>query len=125
MADTKRVAAITGASSGIGEVFARTLAARGYALMLIARRRDRLAKLAGEIGGEVIAADLTDDDDLRRVEERLRAESRLEMLVNNAGFGAGGAFAKADLEAQDRMHRLHIMATMSLADAARRRSGGR
>jgi short-subunit dehydrogenase len=118
MADTTRVAAVTGASSGIGAVFARTLAARGYELILIARRRDRLEKLAGEIGGEVIAADLTDDDDLRRVEERLGAETRLEMLVNNAGFGAGGAFARADLEAQDRMHRLHIMATMRLTHAA-------
>jgi short-subunit dehydrogenase len=118
MPQTKPLAAVTGASSGIGEVFARALAGRGYDLLLVARRRDRLEALSREIGGEVIAADLTSDADLRRIEERLRAADQLELLVNNAGFGVGGAFAKADIDAQDRMHRLHIMATMRLTHAA-------
>src|SRR5262249_49619198 len=118
MSHTRPLAAVTGASSGIGEVFARTLAARGYDLLLIARRRDRLEALTREIGGEALDADLTLDDDLARVEARLRSAENLEMLVNNAGFGAGGAFAKVDLGPQDGMHRLHIIATLRLTHAA-------
>jgi short-subunit dehydrogenase len=129
MSHTRPLAAVTGASSGIGTVFARALAARGYDLLLIARRRDRLETLAKEIGGEVLTADLTNDADLHRVEARLRGAENLEVLINNAGFGAGGAFVKADLEAQDRMHRLHVIATMRLTHAAlgglvARRKGG-
>jgi short-subunit dehydrogenase len=118
MQHTRPLAAVTGASSGIGTVFARALAARGYSLLLIARRRDRLESLAQEIGGEVLAADLTNDDDLHRVEARLREAENLELLVNNAGFGAGGAFAKIDLGPQDAMHRLHVIATLRLTHAA-------
>src|SRR5690348_16309587 len=114
MPHTRPLAAVTGASSGIGAVFARTLAKRGYDLLLIARRREKLQALADEVGGEVLLADLTDDDDLRRVGDRLAGAENLELLVNNAGFGAGGTFAKADLEAQDRLHRLHIIATLRL-----------
>src|SRR5689334_15267421 len=118
MPATRPLAAVTGASSGIGTVFARALAARGYDLLLIARRRDRLDAVAHELGGEVLTADLTLDDDMHRVESRLRAADNLELLVNNAGFGAGGTFSQADLEAQDRMHRLHILATLRLTHAA-------
>jgi hypothetical protein len=129
MSHTRPLAVVTGASSGIGEVFARTLAARGFDLLLIARRRDRLDALARELGGEVLPADLTRDDDLARVEARLSGAANLELLVNNAGFGAGGAFAKADLAPQDAMHRLHILATLRLTHAAlpgmvARRKGG-
>jgi uncharacterized protein len=129
MPQTRPLAAVTGASSGIGAVFARTLAKRGYDLLLIARRREKLDALADEVGGEVLVADLTDDADLRRVEERLARAENLELLVNNAGFGAGGVFAQADIEAQDRMHRLHIIATLRLTHAAlvgmvARRKGG-
>ncbi|HTS61332.1 MAG TPA: SDR family oxidoreductase [Candidatus Acidoferrales bacterium] len=129
MTDTRPLAAITGASSGIGAVFARALAARGYGLLLIARRHDRLEELARELKGEAFVADLTDDGDLRRVEARLRSAENLEMLVNNAGFGVTGAFASADIEGQDRMHRLHITATLRLTHAAlggmvSRRKGG-
>jgi short-subunit dehydrogenase len=129
MSHTRPLAAVTGASSGIGTVFARALAARGYGLLLIARRRDRLEALAKEIGGEVLEADLTKDADLQRVEARLRESANLELLVNNAGFGAGGTFAKVDLGPQDAMHRLHIIATLRLTHAAlggmvARRKGG-
>lgn len=129
MANARPVAAITGASSGIGSVFARTLAARGFDLLLIARRRDRLEALAKEIGGEVLEADLTNDTDLRRVETSLRGMDRLELLVNNAGFGISGIFAKSQVDGQEQMHRLHVIATLRLTHAAlggmiSRRKGG-
>lgn len=117
MPPPSRLAAVTGASSGIGSVFARALAARGYSLLLVARRRDRLEELARELNAEVLVADLTDDADLHRVEARLREAENLELLVNNAGFGVSGPFAAADIEDQDSMHRLHITATLRLTHA--------
>lgn len=115
----KPLALITGASAGIGAVFARKLSQRGYRLILVARRRDRLEELARELGGaEVLQADLTRDEDLRRVEERIATASDLELLVNNAGFGIMGTFYEADLDGQDQMHRLHVIATLRLTHAA-------
>ena len=115
----RQVALVTGASSGIGAVFARELSARGFDLVLVARRRERLERLASELGGsEVLVADLAVDTDLRRVEERIAAEPNLEFLVNNAGFGLQGRFWEAALEVQDRMHRLHVIATLRLTHAA-------
>ncbi len=117
------LAVVTGASSGIGTVFARRLA-RDHDLLLVARRRDRLETLADElrarysISVEVLAADLTDEKELRTVSGRIAAEPRLALLVNNAGFGLRGLFWKADVEEQARMHRLHIDATLRLSHAA-------
>jgi short-subunit dehydrogenase len=111
MGGSASVALVTGASSGIGEVFARRLSQKGCRLLLIARRRERLEKLAEEIqNAEVLPADLTVDSDLGRIEDRVAAEPNLEFLVNNAGFGVPGLYYEASLEAQDRMHRLHIIA---------------
>ncbi len=119
MQNGKPLALVTGASSGIGAVFARRLARDGYGLILVARRRDRLEELAGELGGaDVIEADLTRDGDMRRVEERIAGETRLEMLVNNAGFGTPGLFYKRPIENEDQMHRLHVLATLRLTHAA-------
>jgi uncharacterized protein len=124
MPQTRRLAAVTGASSGIGAAFAHALAARGYDLILIARRKDRLDQLAGELAAkhgrnsEIITADLTLDADMARVEERLRSASMLELLVNNAGFGVAGVFAESKIAEQDAMHRLHIIATLRLTHAA-------
>jgi short-subunit dehydrogenase len=116
---TKPVALVTGASSGIGEVFARRLFARGFDLVLVARRRGRLERLASELGGAVVlAADLAADADMRRVEQYIVEQSNLEFLVNNAGFGSSGRFWEAGIDVQDRMHRLHIIAALRLTHAA-------
>jgi short-subunit dehydrogenase len=117
------LAAITGASSGIGAVFARKLAARGYHLLLIARRRDRLESLAAELSrthsiqAEVMEADLSETGGLERVAARLAAEERLTLLVNNAGFGTKGFFWERPVEEQSLMHRLHVGATLRLSHA--------
>ena len=115
----KPLAAITGASAGLGAVFARKLAARGYDLLLIARRGDRLDQLALEIGSgaEPLVADLTLAPDVERVARRL-SDARLALLVNNAGFGVQGAFAQSPLEPQLQMHRLHIDCVLRLTHAA-------
>jgi len=119
------VAVITGASSGIGEVFARKLAPQ-YDLLLVARNLRRLTELAAELsakhGGKVnvLAADLSDAADLRAVADRIADEPNLSLLVNNAGFGFRGRFWEADLDAIERMHRLHIMALVRLSHAALR-----
>ncbi len=115
---TQPLALITGASSGLGAVFARQLTARGYRLVLVARRRDRLETLAGELGAEVLAADLTCEAGLAAVEERVRSAAELDLLVNNAGYGMVGRFYERDLENQVRMHQLHITATLRLSHAA-------
>ncbi|MDR5805689.1 SDR family oxidoreductase [Caballeronia sp. LZ001] len=89
---SRKIAVVTGASSGIGAVYAQRLAARGYDLWLVARRADRLRELASEIGGahgvnvETVVADLTSEADLQRVEQRIAAEANIHVLVNNAGL---------------------------------------
>jgi hypothetical protein len=118
------MAMITGASSGIGEVFARKLAPQ-YDLLLVARNQRRLTALAAELsrhGGKVnvLAADLSDAVELQTVADRIAAEPNLALLVNNAGFGHRGPFWETDLDAIERMHRLHIMALVRLSHAALR-----
>jgi short-subunit dehydrogenase len=113
------LALVTGASSGIGETFARKLSSRGFSLLLVARRKERLERLASELGhAEAVAADLTVDCEVRKVEERIAAEPDLQVLVNNAGFGTLGLFHEADPEGQARMHLLHVLAIVRLTRAA-------
>jgi len=117
-------ALITGASAGLGIEFARQLAGRGYNLLLVARREDRLRELAKEIAAtygvqaDVLAADLTTEAGVRLVEEWIASSDTLEVLVNNAGFGTTGRLAKTDPQRQQEMIYLHVMAAMRLAQAA-------
>jgi short-subunit dehydrogenase len=121
----KSLAVITGASSGIGMVFARKLAPN-YDLLLIARRRDPMTALAAELAAQhgsvidILVADLSDAAQLRVAAQRIAAEPNLTLLVNNAGFGYRGAFWEADLEVLEKMHRLHVMAIVRLSHAALR-----
>ena len=118
------VAVITGASAGIGAVFARALARRGCDVVLVARRRERLDALAAElqsefeIQAEALPADLTDDAELRRVAERIAQMPNLEYLINNAGFGTLPLFGESDADRQDAMARLHVLAPTRLTHAA-------
>src|ERR1700722_17183204 len=120
----RKLAVITGASSGIGAMFARKLAARGYDLLLVARREDRLRSLALDlsgtyhIAGDGVAADRAADADREKVADRIRSSPNLGLLVNNAGFGTLGFFADNDVEGQLQMHRLHVMAARPLRHAA-------
>jgi short-subunit dehydrogenase len=116
---------VTGASSGLGAEYARQLAAKGDALVLVARDRDRLEALAAQLRDryrvdvEVLAADLLDPAQLRTVEDRLADRSRpVTTLVNNAGFGMRLAFEANDVEDEVRHLRLHDEVPMRLIHAA-------
>ena len=118
------VALVTGASSGLGSIFAHKLAQRGYELILVARRRDKLEALADELQAEhnckaeVMVADLADDEQRQAVAERIAAEENFEFLVNNAGFGLKPLFYESDLTGQMNMARLHVLAIAHLTHAA-------
>jgi len=112
---------ITGASSGIGEAFARRLAADGHDLFLVARSGDKLRELceelsaAHEVKADYLALDLTEpdaDEQCFKATHRLRID--VEMLINNAGFGSMGDFAKLDIERELQMIRLNIGALVGL-----------
>ena len=97
-------ALITGASSGLGREMARLLAARGYELILCARREERLRELAAElpVPCRIIAADVSDEQECRLLYEAVQSED-LEVVINNAGFGLFGEFVTADLDEELRM----------------------
>jgi uncharacterized protein len=122
--NNKGTALITGASSGIGALYADRLARRGHDLILVARNRERLGSLARRLSREtgrsveVIPADLNNDDDLARVESKLRTGPSISMLVNNAGFGATTPLLESDVERMDEMVALNVRALMRLTYAA-------
>jgi uncharacterized protein len=117
-------ALITGASSGIGAIYADRLARRGHDLILVARNQSRLEELAARLRGEtgrsveIVSADLNNDADLHRVETILRTNSTIAMLVNNAGVGGAAPLLASDVDAMDRMIRLNVLALTRLTYAA-------
>lgn len=117
-------ALVTGASSGIGAVYADRLARRGYDLILVARDQARLDKLAAQLRAdtgvqvEVLPASLTDKADLARVEQRLRSDGTITLLVNNAGVATLGPLVGSDIDGVDSMLQLNVVAFTRLAAAA-------
>jgi uncharacterized protein len=122
-ASLKGTALITGASTGIGAVYADRLARRGYDLILVARNGDRLKSLAASLQTatgrkiEVHAADLTDRAALRTVEERLRTDKSITALVNNAGFGATASLVDSNIDDLENMIDLNVTALTRLTYA--------
>ncbi len=125
----KKYAVITGASSGIGEVFAKKLAKQGYSLVLIARRKERLQRVAkeAETECEIITADLSVGEECLRVCELLK-EKEIEIFINNAGFGDCGKFVETGLEKELSMIdvnvcAMHILAKEMLKKMQKQKSG--
>ena len=110
-----RVAVVTGASSGIGAATAKTLAAQGYHVVAVARRADRIQRLADEIGGTAVSADITDDAAVNALAARL---DRVDVLVNNAGGAKGLApVAEADPDDWRWMWETNVMGTLRVTRA--------
>ena len=119
--DGKVYALVTGASGGIGECFARALAAQGHNLLLVARSEEKLRKLAKELAerhsveAEGMAADLSEPGAAGRLASAFAARGiGVDLLVNNAGFGAQGEFWRMPLEKQSQILRLNIHAVVEL-----------
>lgn len=114
---------VTGASSGIGAVYAERFAQRGQDLVLVARDRQRLDALAArlrethKIAGDVMQADLTQPTDLAAVESRLRDDARIGTLINNAGMALAGGFVQQSGQAIEQLVRLNTLAPTRLAAA--------
>ncbi len=127
------LALITGASSGIGREAAKILAHRGYSLILVARRLDRLEELAADIlevydvDVNIVDCDLSDEKNCYRLYKSVEHEG-VDLLVNNAGFGTFGEFTKTDLKTETQMIDLnckavHILTKLFLKDMTERNSG--
>jgi short-subunit dehydrogenase len=120
----KGTAIVTGASSGIGKVYAERLAARGYDLILVARRLDRLEALVTSIGEatgrkvEAIQADLTQKDGVALVEKRLADDASITLLVNNAGISLDGSLLENDTSRIEQLIAINITAPTVLTAAA-------
>lgn len=116
-------ALITGASSGIGSVYADRLAQRGYDLLLVARDAGGLEAVRARLAGHgrsvaVLAANLNQASDLRQVEERLMHDASITMLVNNAGIAITSPFSLTPADELEALVRLNVLATTRLARAA-------
>ncbi|MGA9669802.1 MAG: SDR family oxidoreductase [Terracidiphilus sp.] len=116
-------ALITGSSTGIGAVYADRLAKRGYDLILVARNEEKLSEVAARLKStgrrvEAIPADLTKATDVRRVAERLRTDSTITTLVNNAGIGSAGKLLDSNIDDLESMIYLNVTALTRLALAA-------
>ncbi|MBY4889929.1 SDR family oxidoreductase [Pantoea sp. DY-15] len=121
---SQQLALITGASSGIGATYAKQLAARGTNLILVARDEARLNLLAQSLREahnvevSVLAADLTNPDDLQRVAHEIEQNKKITLLVNNAGMTVEGEFIDGDIAKIQRMLTLNIVALTQLAHTA-------
>ena len=120
---SKGTALITGASTGIGAVYADRLAKRGYDLILVARSAERLSEAAARLKTtgrriETMAADLTKKEDVQRVAERLRTDPAITALVNNAGLGSTGKLLGSNIDDLESMIYLNVTALTRLALAA-------
>ena len=117
-------ALITGASEGIGALYADRLARRGHDLVLVARNRDKLEALAARLGSEtgrnieVLSADLTESSGLASVEQRLQTGAPISLLVNNAGFSAMSSFADLTSTQVSAILDLNVVSLARLAWAA-------
>src|SRR5262245_18595241 len=120
----KGTALITGASSGIGAIYDHRLAKAGYDLILVARSADRLTELARRITSatgrsvETLAADLTQGDELAQVEQVLKTDQSITLLVNNAGIAAATPLLQSNVDEMARMIALNVTAPTRLAYAA-------
>ena len=120
----KGIALITGASTGIGAIYADRLAKRGHDLILVARNKERLASVARRIANdtgrkvETVEADLASPADLRRIEDILKTNADISMLVNNAGVGATAPLLASDVDKMEDMIDLNVTALTRLAYAA-------
>ena len=113
-----RIALVTGASSGIGEATARRLMEEGFTVYAAARRTDRMAAL-GEAGARLLALDLTQDESIVTAMERIRGEAgRLDVLVNNAGYGSYGALEDVPLEEGRRQFEVNLFGAARLCQLA-------
>jgi len=121
---SRPTALVTGASSGLGEGFARALAAKGYDLVLVARTEERLEQLAGELErangskSEVLAADLRQAADVQKVADRIREGGPVDTVINNAGFGTNGAFVELLLDGEIAEVQVNVLAVVVLSHAA-------
>ncbi len=117
-------ALITGASSGIGAIYAHRLAKQGYDLIIVARNGERLKALASRLTDETgrtvetVTADLGNRADLARVEGVLRQDRSITLLVNNAGFGGTAPLLSADVDKMQEMIELNVTALTRLTYAA-------
>ncbi len=120
----KGIALVTGASGGIGAIYAERLARRGYDLILVARNAARLDDVAARIKAatgravKTVPADLNDAADLRRIEALLREDAGISLLVNNAGFGAATPLLDSDVARMEEMIALNVTALTRLTYAA-------
>ena len=124
MSSRHRFAVVTGASSGIGVAYAERMAERGYDLILVARRRDRLEDVARRIEiktkrtVEIVTADLADATDLLHIEALLTEREDIDVLINNAGLGALGPTSQVTAGALENLIKINILALTRLTHAA-------
>ncbi|HEK85195.1 MAG: SDR family NAD(P)-dependent oxidoreductase [Candidatus Saccharicenans sp.] len=117
-------ALITGASAGLGEEYAKQLAVLGTDLILVARRLERLQELAAEltreygVQTEVLAADLSREEDIQKVVQKIIDTPDLDLLINNAGFGGKGKFIEDREGEAEQMIKVHVLAPVVLTRAA-------